>query len=558
MQPSPSLRLVIIGGVAAGASAAARARRLDERAHITLIERGPDVSFANCGLPYFIGGEIADRNALAVQTPATLKQLLNIEVLTSTAAVKIDRDTKTVEVRHVEDGTTQTLAYDKLVLAPGAQPLRPSIPGIDDPRLFTLRSLGDMDRIKAATHQANHVTVIGAGFIGLEMAEQLRRAGKDVTLVELQSHVLPMLDQAMTALMEDELHRHQIELILGDGIAAFRADDGRLICELASRRTVSTDFAVLALGVRPDTALAREAGLDLGPRGHIKVDAFMRTSDPDIYAGGDAIEVEDLVSGETSAVPLGGPANRQGRLAADHIFRPDEAKPFPGVLGTAIVRVFDVSAGLTGWTEKRLQSADRPYRTVTVNDNHHAGYFPGAQPIQAKLLWDPNTNRVLGAQVTGLAGVDKRLDVLATAITGGLTIDDLAQLELAYAPPFGAAKDIVNLAGFTAVNARDGLVDPIDHIPDDPTVQVVDVRPPPLVAAHPLLVSGAINVPFGMLRQRANELDPSRPVITVCALGKTSYFAARILMQRGFQVRSLTGGIRAHLDPLSPAKPPAN
>ncbi|WP_221031269.1 FAD-dependent oxidoreductase [Actomonas aquatica] len=559
MSASPApLRIVIVGGVAAGASAAARARRLDESAAITLIERGPDVSFANCGLPYFIGGEIGDRAALAVQTPASLKQLLNLDVRTSTAVTAIDRAARQVTLQHVTDGATETLAYDKLILAPGAQPLRPPLPGIDDARLFSLRNLGDMDRIKAATTAAAHVTVIGAGFIGLEMAEQFRHAGKDVTLVELQPHVLPLLDPAMTRLMEDELRRHDIELVLGDGIASFAdAADGRLACQLASGRTVTTDFAVLALGVRPDTALAAAAGLELGPRGHIKVDTFMRTSDPAIYAAGDAIEVEDFVSGDPCAVPLGGPANRQGRLAADHILRPVEAKPFAGVLGTAIVRVFDVSAGLTGWTEQRLQRAGRDYRAVTVNDNHHAAYYPGAKPLQLKLLWEPVNGRILGAQVTGLAGVDKRLDVLATAIMGGLTIDDLAQLELAYAPPFGSAKDIVNLAGFTAVNTRDGLVTPVDHIPDDPAIQVVDVRPPPLVAAHPLPRADAINIPFGQLRSRAGELDTTRLVVTVCALGKTSYFAARVLAQKGFDVRSLTGGIRAHFDPRTPAKPPA-
>ena len=556
MPDSSSPKLVIIGGVAAGASAAARARRLNESARITLIERGPDVSFANCGLPYFIGGEIGDRAALAVQTPASLKQMLNVDVRTSTAAIAIDRESRRVQIQSLPDGSIEWLEYDQLVLAPGAQPLRPPLPGIDDSRVHSLRNLGDMDRIKTASIDAAHVTVIGAGFIGLEMAEQFVRAGKIVTLVELQPHVLPLLDEGMTRLMEDELRRHKIELVLGDGIAGFADAAGRLGCRLDSGRTIATDLAVLALGVRPDTTLARDAGLTLGPRGHIKVDTFMRTSDPAIHAAGDAIEVEDFISGDPCAVPLGGPANRQGRLAADHIFRPDKAKPFPGLLGTAIVRVFEVSAGVTGWTEQRLRTVGRGHRAITVNDNHHAGYYPGAKPLVMKLLWDPASGRVLGAQVTGLAGVDKRIDVIATVITGGLTIDDLSQLELAYAPPFGSAKDIVNLAGFTAVNARDGLVDPVDRIPDDPTIQVVDVRPPPLVAAHPLPREGVINIPFGLLRQRANELDRERPVLTVCALGKTSYFAARLLAQRGFQVKSLTGGIRAHYDPRSPAKLP--
>ena len=548
-------KVVIIGGVAAGASCAARARRLSEAAQITVIERGPDVSFANCGLPYFIGGEIKQRDALAVQTPQSLKAMLALEVRTSTEAVAIDRSTKRVQVRNLAAGTTEWLAYDKLVLAPGAVPVRPALAGIDDPRLFTLRSLQDMDRIKTAATTAQRVTVIGAGFIGLEMAEQFVRLGKKVTLVELQNQVLPPLDAAMTRLMEDELRRHGIELILGDAIEGFTSSDS-LVCRLHSGRALEADLVVLSVGVRPDTALARDAGLALGSRGHIRVNAFMQTNDPDIYAAGDAIEVEDFVSGDVTAVPLGGPANRQGRLAADHIFHPEQTRPYPGALGTAIVRAFDVAAGQTGWSEKRLRAVGRSYRSVMVNDNHHASYYPGAKPLLLKLLWAPDTGRVLGAQVTGTAGVDKRLDVLATAITGELTIDDLAQLELAYAPPFGAAKDIVNLAGFAACNTRDGLVTPVDDVPDDPAVQVLDVRPPALVQAHPVPRQGVINIPFAALRQRLGELDRNRPVVTVCVLGKTSYFAARVLAQNGFTVSSLTGGIRAHYDPRSPAKLP--
>ena len=550
------LRLVIVGGVAAGASGAARARRLSESASITLIERGPDVSFANCGLPYFIGGEIKQRDALAVQTPQTLKALLALDVRTSTEVTAIDRATKHVQVRNLSSGTTESLPYDKLLLAPGAVPVRPPLPGIDDPRIFTLRSLQDMDRIKAAATTAQRVAVIGAGFIGLEMAEQFIHLGKQVTLVELTDQVLPPLDRPMTQLLEDELRKHHVELVLGDSVAAFEPAGAALTCRLASGRAVEADLVVLSIGVRPDTALARDTGLALGKRGHIRVNGFMQTSDPDIYAAGDAVETEDFITHEPTAVPLGGPANRQGRLVADHIFHPATTKPYTGALGTAIVRVFDVAAGLTGWTEKRLRTAGRAYRTATVNDNHHAGYFPGAKAILLKLLWDPSTGQVLGAQVTGLAGVDKRLDVIATAIAGGLTIDDLAQLELAYAPPFGAAKDIVNLAGFTACNTRDGLVVPVDALPDDPAVQILDVRPPPLVQAHPLPRAGTINIPLGALRSRLGELDRTRPIVTVCALGKTAYFAARILAQNGFRVSSLTGGIRAHFDPRSPAKLP--
>ncbi|HLP00391.1 MAG TPA: FAD-dependent oxidoreductase [Opitutaceae bacterium] len=553
---SQPFRLVVIGGVAAGASVAARARRLSETAQITVIERGPDVSFANCGLPYFIGGEIADRAALAVQTPQTLKALLNLDVRTGTEAIAIDRAAKRVQLRTLATGAEQWLPYDKLVLAPGASPLRPPLPGIDDPRIHTLRSLQDMDRLKTAATAARRVAVVGAGFIGLEMAEQLVRLGKEVTLVEALDQLLPPLDKPMTLLLEDEFRRHGVQLVLGDPIAAFAPAGEALACQLKSGRTLAADLVVLAIGVRPETALAKTAGLELGPRGHLRTDAFLRTNDPDIYAAGDAVEVRDFVTGEPTAVPLGGPANRQGRAIADHIFRPAEAQPLPGALGTAIVRAFGVAAGLTGWSEKRLCAAGRAYRTVTVNDNHHAGYFPGAQPLLLKLLWDPADGRVLGAQATGLAGVDKRLDVLATAIAGGLTIDDLAQLELSYAPPFGSAKDIVNLAGFAAGNTRDGLVSPIDTLPDDPAVQIVDVRPPALAQKHPVPRSGVSNIPLATLRQRAAELDPRRPVVTVCALGKTSYFAARVLAQRGFAVQSLTGGLRATIDPRTPAKPP--
>ena len=555
MNASAPIRLVIIGGVAAGASAAARARRLSESAAITLVERGPDVSFANCGLPYFIGGEIKSRDALAVQTPATLKAMLNLDVRTSTEAVAIDRAGRRVQLRALASGSTEWLPYDKLVLAPGAVPLRPALPGIDDARICTLRSLQDMDRIKAAAVAARRVVIIGAGFIGLEMAEQFVHLGKQVTLVELVDQILPPLDRNMTLLMSDELRRHGVELVLGDGIEGFDCGE-QLVCHLKSARRLEADLVVLAIGVRPDTALARTAGLDLGRRGHIRVNGFMQTNDPAIYAAGDAIETTDFVTGDPTAVPLGGPANRQGRLAADHIFRPAATKPYTGALGTAIVRAFDVAAGLTGWSEKRLRAAGRPYRTVTVNDNHHAGYYPGAKAILLKLLWDPADGRVLGAQATGFAGVDKRLDVIATAIAGGLTIDDLAQLELAYAPPFGAAKDIVNLAGFAAVNTRDGLLVGVDALPDDPAAQILDVRPPPLVQAHPLNRAGTINIPLAQLRSRLGELDRGRPVITVCALGKTAYFAARILAQNGFQVSALTGGIRAHFDPRSPAKLP--
>ena len=559
MPTSSSLRLVIIGGVAAGASAAARARRLSESAAITLIERGPDVSFANCGLPYFIGGEIAERSALAVQTPQTLKAMLNLDVRTGTEAVAIDRASRCVLVRTLATGEEARLYYDKLILAPGATPVRPPLPGVADARIHTLRTLQDMDRIKAAAEGVSRVAVIGAGFIGLEMTEQLVRPGRSVTLIELENQVLPPLDRPMTALLEDELRRRRVELILGDGVQGFANSPSGIRVILASGRAVEAELVVLSIGVRPETSLARDAGLAVGPRGHIKVNGTMQTSDPNIYAAGDAIETPDRITGEACAVPLGGPANRQGRIAADHIFRGDKARPYPGSLGTAIVRVFDVAAGLTGWSEKRLRAAGKAYQAVTVGDNHHAGYFPGARPITLRIVWSPDDGRVLGAQATGFAGVDKRLDVIATAIARRLTIDDLCHLELAYAPPYGSAKDLVNLAGFAATNIRDGLVEIVDAIPEDADIQVVDARPPALAQSHPLPRSGAgsvVNIPLGELRRRHTELDRSRPVVTACALGKTSYFAARILAQHGFRVRSFSGGIRGSIDPRTPVKPP--
>jgi NADPH-dependent 2,4-dienoyl-CoA reductase/sulfur reductase-like enzyme/rhodanese-related sulfurtransferase len=546
--------LLVIGGVAAGASFAARARRLDENARITLLERGPDVSFANCGLPYYIGGEITQRENLAVQTPQTLRALLNLEVRTLTEAIRIDTEAKRVEIRSLRDGATEWISYDKLMLAPGASPIRPPLPGIDDSRIHTLRNLRDMDAIKEAAVKAESAVVIGAGFIGLEMAEQLHRRGLRVSVVELQPHVLPQLDGEMALLMESELRDHGIDLILGDGIARFEARSDALHCVLASGREVAADLVVLSIGVRPESALAKAAGLELGPRGHIRVNPFLQTSVPDIYAAGDAVETHDRVTEERASVPLGGPANRQGRVAADHIFLGEKARPYPGSLGTAIVRVFSVAAGLTGWTERRLRQAGIPHAVTVVNDNHHAGYFPGARPLTLKILWAPESGRLLGAQASGFEGVDKRLDVLATAIVAGLTVEDLVHLELSYAPPFGSAKDIVNLAGFAATNQLDGLIDPVYQLPYDGHTQLVDVRPKALAEAHP--VAGTLNLPLPTLRQELHRLDRARPVVTLCAFGKASYFAARILQQHGFAVKGFAGGIKANLDPRSPAKLP--
>ncbi len=536
--------LLIIGGVAGGASAAARARRHSESVQIILLERGPDVSFANCGLPYHIGGDIPDRAELAIQTPQSLRALLNLDVRTLTEAVSIDRAHKQVLVRSLADGSESLISYDKLILAPGASPLRPPLPGIGSPLVHTLRNLQDMDRIKAAADTVNHVAIIGAGFIGLEMAEQLHAIGKQVSVIELQPHVLPQLDPEMVRPLEITLRDKGVVLILGDGIIGFETNPDGISAKLKSGRNLDTELIILSIGVRPESGLAKDVGLELDSRGHIVVDPWQLTSDPDIYAVGDVCETEDAILGQRTAIPLGGPANRQGRTAADHIFLGGKALRYPGSIGTAIVRVFDQAAGITGYSEARLKAEGVSYQTVTVNGPSHAGYFPGAETITFKLLWAPDDGRVFGAQANGRDGVDKRLDVIATALRGRLTIDDLAHLELAYAPPFGNAKDVVNVAGFAAGNIRDGLLIPVPDLRSAGS-QIVDIRPAAAAAKHP--VPGAKNIPLAELRGRLDELDRGQPVFTVCQMGKTSYFAARILANHGFDARSILGGAHHQL-----------
>jgi len=546
--------VVIVGGVAGGASAAARLRRLDERSRIVLLERGPDVSFANCGLPYHIGGEIEDRSRLAVQTPQSLEQQLAIEVRVRTEATGIDRKKKQVRVR-TADGKTEELSYDKLILSPGASPLKPPIPGIDLPGIHTLRNLSDMDRIKEAAEPAKRILVIGAGFIGLEMAEQLVHLGKAVHLVELADQVLPQMDPEMTRAVEQELVNNGVNLVLSDGIKGFAGEEGDVLrAELNSGRVLEGDLVILSIGVRPESMLAKEAGLELGARGHIIANAYMQTSDPDIYAVGDVSESTDPILGGPAAIPLGGPANRQGRVAADHIHFGDKARPYPGSIGTAIVRVFGVAAGITGHSEKRLQQQEVAYGKTIVTDFNHAGYFPGATHLTVKLLWEKESGRILGGQVNGNEGVDKRLDVLATALKGKLTVDDITHLELAYAPPFGSAKDPLNTAGFSATNMRDGLARPTHELPDPATTQMVDVRPAEMAALKP--IPGAVNIPYPELRGRLGELDRNKPVLTICALGKMSYFASRILQQEGFEVQAHVGGWKVAAPVVKPDTAP--
>ena len=552
------MKLVVIGGVAAGASAAARARRLDEQAEIVVLERGEHVSFANCGLPYHIGGSIPQRESLLLQTPQSLKAQLALDVRTGHEALAIDRAGKRVRVRELATGREYAEPYDKLVLCPGAEPIRPDLPGADLPHVFVLRDLCHMDRIKAAVDGgARAAVVVGAGYIGVELAENLCERGLDVSLVELTDQILPPLDPEMVRSLERELRHHGVTLHLGTAAAAFRDDAGRVAVELRNGRTVRADFVVLAVGVRPDTALARAAGLELGPRGAIRVDAHLRTSDPDIYAAGDAVEVPHTVLGGSWFIPLAGPANRQGRTAADNLCGRDTV--YASSQGTSIVKVFDWAAGGTGATEKNLVKAGRPFRKVYMHPADHASYYPGATPLHLKVLFDPENGKLLGAQVVGRAGVDKRLDVLSTAIHAGMTVFDLESLELAYAPPFGAAKDPVNMAGFVGSNLLRGDA-AFWYAEDFPACVadgvLVDVCSP---AEYDLRhLPGAINIPLNTLRARLGELRPDQPVYLYCKVGFRSYLAQRLLRQRGFpKATTLAGGLNtfdAFHPPIEEAK----
>jgi NADPH-dependent 2,4-dienoyl-CoA reductase/sulfur reductase-like enzyme/rhodanese-related sulfurtransferase len=538
-----SKRLLIVGGVAGGATAAARARRLDEDAEIVVFERGKYISFANCGLPYHVGGEISQRSALLVQTKARLGQRYALDIRTEHEVLSIDRAARTVQVRDVAQEHTYTERYDVLLLSPGAEPARPPLPGADHPRVYTLRSIPDVDRIKRAVDEgAQRALVVGGGFIGLELAENLRRRGLEVTLVELLPQVMPPLDPEMAALVHEELDRQEVTLRLGDGVTFLEEAGAGLRARLKHGGEVEADLVVLAVGVRPESGLAREAGLALGARGHIVVDEHMRTSDDAIYAVGDAVEVQDAVLGGATAIPLAGPANRQARIAVDHIF--GRASRYRGTQGTSIVRAFDLTVGCTGLSEKVLRQREVAYRKVYVNPNHHVGYFPGAHGLLIKLLFAAEDGRVLGAQVVGREGVDKRVDVLALAIQGGMTVYDLEEAELAYAPQYGAAKDPVNMAGFVAANWLRGDVAYVyaeDLGPEGlHNWTVLDVRDgPEYMIWH---IPGAVLIPLSQLRESWEQLPKDKPVAVYCASGQRSYYACRFLRQKGVSCENIAGG----------------
>lgn len=543
------MKTVIIGGVAGGASAAARLRRLDERAEIIIFERGEFISFANCGLPYFIGGDITDKNLLTLQTPESFKARFNIDVKTMSEVVKINPESKTVTVNSKNNNTSYEESYDKLILSMGAEPIKPSIEGTDSDRVFTLRNIPDTIKIKDFIENATPKSAIvaGGGYIGVEMAENLKKAGLDVTIVELAEHLIAPLDFDMAADAHRYIKQKGIKLILNNGIKAIK-DCGNSLAVQLSREELYTDMLIMAVGVRPESKLASDCGIKVNQRGSIVVDSQMRTSTADIYAVGDAAEVEDFVAKTKAFIPLAGPANKQGRIAADSIANNGKSE-YKGTQGSAIIKIFDMTAASTGLNEKSARAAGIDYDKVYTYSASHAGYYPGGTNMSIKALWDRKTLKLIGAQIVGFDGVDKRADVLASAIRFGAKITDLAELELCYAPPFGSAKDPVNMVGFVAENVISGKVKQffwhdIEGLPLDNSVTLLDVRTDTEVSRG--RINGFMHIPVDSLRSRINELPKDKPVYVHCHSGLRSYIACRILAGEGYDCYNLAGGWRLY------------
>ena len=543
------IRILIIGGVAGGATAAARARRIDETAEIILFERGEYISFANCGLPYFIGNVIDDRDNLLVTTPKALKERYRIDVRIHSEVTAIDRQRKEISVHHIPSGKKYNEPYDKIILSPGAEPLRPPLPGIDAPNIFNIRNIPDTDRVMAYLKTASPETalIVGGGFIGLEMAENLTEIGLKTTVVEMLDQVMPPLDFEMAAMVHGHLKEKGVTLDLGNQVESFEPSDGAIVVHTRKKPPASYDLVVLSIGVRPENALAKSAGLAIGERGAIMVNAAMQTSDPDIYAVGDAVEINDFITGSTVMTPLAGPANKQGRIAAENAL--GRKSLFKGTQGTAIVKVFDTTVAVTGAGEKNLKRLGIPFLTSTTHSGSHAGYYPGAQMMAIKLLFSPGSGKLLGAQAVGEDGVDKRIDVLATAIRGKMTVFDLEELELAYAPPYGSAKDPVNIAGFVAANLLKGDVQntywhELGSLDD--THVIIDLRDTDEIEESGK-INSALHIPVNDLRDQLGALDKTRHYVLYCAVGLRGYIGYRILVQNGFKVTNLAGGYKTFL-----------
>ena len=541
------MRYLIVGGVAGGATVAARLRRLDEQAEIILFERGEFVSYANCGLPYYIGGTITDRSDLFVQTKAGFTKRFCVDVRVRHEVLSIDSAQKLVRVVDLLSGKEYDERYDKLVLSPGAEPLRPAIEGIDSDKIFTLRSVPDTDKIKTyiQRRKVKRAVIVGGGFIGLEMAENLYMAGAEVFIVEMADQVMAPVDYSMAAIVHQHLLSKGIHLMLGNGVTRFEDRDEELCVSLSDGKQLVADMALLSIGIRPENQLAKSAGLQLGERGGIVVNDYMQTSDPDIYALGDAAEIKNLVTGKPVMIPLAGPANKQGRIVANNIVFGNKSV-YRGAMGTSIAKVFDLTVAAVGMNAKQLKKANIPYMESYTHGASHAGYYPGGAMLSVKILFEPDNGRLLGAQVVGQKGVDKRIEMLAQTIQRAGTVYDLAELEHAYAPPYASAKDPVNMAGFVAENILQGLCRIItwrevsslgEH------VLKIDVRTPKEYQAG--TIPGFVNIPLDELRNHLDELPKERPIVVTCAVGLRGYLASRILLQHGFtDVRNLSGGYR--------------
>jgi NADPH-dependent 2,4-dienoyl-CoA reductase/sulfur reductase-like enzyme/rhodanese-related sulfurtransferase len=562
------MKVIIVGGVAGGASCAARLRRLDEKAEILMVERGPYVSYANCGLPYHVGGSIEKESSLLVATERTFRDSFAIDCRTRCEVVGIASKEKTVQLKNHTTGEVTTEKYDKLVLSPGAAPIRPPLPGVDLPGIFSVRTVPDarsirewLDRGAADCAGMNSYTgfqtvtkpkravVVGGGFIGLEMVENFVARGLEVTLIEKLNQVMPPLDPEMARLVERYLVKHGVRLELNDGVAGFQQSaDGSLEVLTSSGKRHPADVVILAIGVRPETALAKMAGIELGQRGGIRVDEHMRTTNPDIFAVGDAVEVKDFVTGQWTLIPLAGPANRQGRIAADVIAGRDSR--FRGTQGTSICQIFEAAIASTGASEKvLLQLGDKDFEKIYLYPNSHAGYYPGAKMLAIKVLFRKSDGRLLGAQVLGEDGVSKRIDSFAMAIQMGCTVYDLEEAELCYAPPFGSAKDPVNFAGMVAANILRGDM-PLCHWNSVDGEFLLDVRNPPELTVE--AVPGALNIPLPELRTRLDELPRDREILVICRSAQRAYYATRILLQNGFKARNVAGGMLSRSHAVAP------
>lgn len=542
-------KLLIIGGVAGGATAAARARRLDEQAEIILFERGAHISFANCGLPYYIGQVIKDRGKLLVTTPKAFRDRYNIDIRVFSEVTAIDTKNRQVEVKNLKTGDSYRESYDKIILSPGAEPLRPPFEGIDMDNIFNLRDIPDAERIKAYvdTKKPASAVIVGGGFIGLEMVENLVYRGVKTTIVEILDQVMPSLDYDMAAMIHPHLKEKGVICELGNGVKSFSRDGDRLIVSTEKGHAIECNMVILSIGIRPENRLAREAGLEIGETGGIKVDTTMRTSDRNIYAVGDAVEIKDFITGLPTMTPLAGPANKQGRIAADNAL--GRKSIFKGTLGTSVVKIFDLTVASTGATEKVLKRNKIPYLISYTHSDSNASYYPGAETMAIKLIFSPRSGKILGAQIVGKKGVDKRIDVLATAIRGAMTVYALEELELAYAPPYSSAKDPINIAGFVAANILKGDVENInwnelDDLDRDKNL-FIDLRNKKELDTSGV-IEGALHMPLHELRGKITQLDKDKNYVLYCASGHRSYLGYRILLQNGFNSKNLSGGYKTY------------